>query len=105
MHALIATYRLDGIAAAEHAELCEQLGPSLSAVPGLVSLTWLENVATGRHAALYVFATKPDFDAFVASELYGLLNSQPCIAELAASDYAVRVSGAGDVEAGIPARR
>jgi hypothetical protein len=30
MHALIATYRLAGVAAAEHAELCEQLAPSAS---------------------------------------------------------------------------
>jgi hypothetical protein len=51
-------------------ELCEQLAPAVASVGGLASATWLTNPVTGRYGAVFVFETKPDFDRFVASELF-----------------------------------
>jgi hypothetical protein len=89
VHALLVTYGLDGSGPAEHAELCEQVAPSVAAVPGLVSELRLANDATGRYGAFYVFHSKPDFDAFVASELFALLHAHPSLSDVAASDFAV----------------
>jgi hypothetical protein len=89
VHAFVASYRLDGVTAAEHDELCEQLAPAMAAVPGLVSMTWLCNAATGRYGGFYVFESKADFDGFVASELFAMLGEQRGLAQFEAGDYAI----------------
>jgi len=89
VHALVASYRLDGVTAAEHDELCEQLAPAMAAVPGLVSLTWLCNTATGRYGGFYVFESKADFHGFVASELFAMVCEQRGLLQLETSDYAI----------------
>ena len=89
VHALFVSHGLRGATAAEHAELCTQLAPALAAVPGIVSLTWLSNEATGRYGGFYVFQSKPAFDAFVASELYEALRTQRTIDALLASDFSI----------------
>jgi Putative mono-oxygenase ydhR len=68
---------------------CTQLAPALTAVPGLLSLTWLSNEATGRYGGFYVFRHKPGFDAFVASELYEALRRQRTIDALSACDFSI----------------
>src|SRR5918994_7281865 len=87
VYALFVSHGLRGATAAEHTELCAQLAPALAAVPGLLSLTWLSNEATGRYGGFYVFQSKPAFDAFVASELYEALCRQRTIDALLASDF------------------
>ena len=89
MHALVVSYALRGATPGEHAELCEQLAPAVAAVPGLASATWLTNPAAGRFGAFFVFETKPDFDRFVASELFGTISSHGSIDDLSASDYSI----------------
>ena len=89
MHAFIVTYGVDGAVAAEHAELCEQLGPAVAAVPGLVHRTRLENPDTGRYGAFYVFADASAFNRFVASELYATLYGHPAVNGVTANDFAV----------------
>jgi len=90
VHALFVTYALDGPTEAEHAELCEQLAPAFAAAPGLLSKTWLANAATGRFAAFSVFRDKAAFDAFVASELFELLQTHSGLAGFTASDFSVQ---------------
>ena len=89
MHALVVSYSLRDATPGEHAELCEQLAPAVAAVRGLTSTTWLTNTATGRHGAFFVFETKPDFDRFVASELFGTISWHRTIDGLTASDYSI----------------
>jgi hypothetical protein len=89
MHALVVSYSLHDATPSEHAELCEQLAPAVAAVRGLASTTWLANPATGRYGGFYVFETKPDFDRFVASELYEAFSSHDSIRNLNAADYAI----------------
>ena len=89
MHALVVSYALRDATPDEHAELCEQLAPAVAAVRGLASTTWLTNRATGRYGAFFVFETKPDFDRFVASELFGTISSHSSIRDLTASDYSI----------------
>jgi Putative mono-oxygenase ydhR len=88
MQALFITYRVGQVTPAEHAELCAQLAPAFAAVPGLVSLTWLTDDTTRRRAGFYVFADRPSFDAFVASELYEALCSHHAV-DLNADEYSV----------------
>jgi hypothetical protein len=89
MHAFVVSYALGDATPDEHAELCEQLAPAVAAVRGLASTTWLTNPATGHYGAFFVFETKPDFDCFVASELFGTLSSHSSIRDLTASDYTI----------------
>jgi Putative mono-oxygenase ydhR len=89
MHALVVSYALRDATPGEHAELCEQLAPAVAAVRGLDSTTWLANPVTGRFGAFFVFATKPDFDRFVASELFETISSHGSIHHLTASDYSI----------------
>jgi len=89
MHALIVSYGLQDASPAEHAELCEQLAPAVAAVHGLSSATWLTNPAAGRYGSFYVFETKPDFDRFVASELFDAISAHASIQDLTASDYSI----------------
>jgi hypothetical protein len=89
MHALVVSYSLRDATPGEHAELCEQLAPAVAAVPGLTSTTWLTNPAAGRYGAFFVFETKPDFDRFVASELFAAITSHGAIEGLVATDYTI----------------
>jgi putative monooxygenase ydhR len=89
MHALVVTYELGDATRAEHAELCEELAPAFAAVPGLHSLTWLTNAATGSHGGFYVFETKSAFDRFVASELFETLRSHRTVRGVATSDFSI----------------
>jgi hypothetical protein len=89
MHAFVVLYGLRGIDTAAHVELTDQLAPALAAVPGLVSRMQLEDVATSRYGTFYLFASKTDFDRFVASELYGVTHEHAAVTEVAASDFAV----------------
>ena len=89
MHAFVVSYSLRDATPSEHSELCEQLAPAVASVGGLASATWLTNPATGRYGAFFVFETKPDFDRFVASELFGTFSSHRTIDTLTASDYSI----------------
>lgn len=89
MHALFISYDLHGVTAAEHAELSAQLAPALAAVPGLVSLTWLSNEATGRYGGFFVFEHKPAFDVFIASELYEALRGRAAVRDLTAAEFSI----------------
>jgi hypothetical protein len=89
VHALVVSYSLRDATPGEHAELCEQLAPAVAAVGGLASATWLTNPATGRYGAFFVFETRPDFDRFVASELFATISSHSSIHALMATDYSI----------------
>jgi len=89
MHALFVTYALRDVDPAQHAELCEQLAPALAAVPGLLAKTWLTNPETGRFGAFYVFASRPAFERYVASELFDTLLSPGSVRDVTASDFSV----------------
>ncbi len=93
MHALVLTYGLRGIDAAQHAELSEQLAPALAAFPGLVSRTPLENAAAGRYGAVFVFDSRAAFERFVASELYAATYAHDGLGELTASDFSILQRG------------
>lgn len=95
MHALFVSYRLGSVSPAEHAELRAQLRPAFAAVPGLVSATWLQDPATSRFGAFYVFESRPAFDCFVASELYAATHEHVDIDDLIASEFAVEASAVG----------
>lgn len=95
MHALVVTYGLRGMSAAEHAELDEQLAPAFAAVPGLLTRTGLENAAMGRYGALYLFESEAALQGFVASELYGVSHQHPGLAALSASEFSVTNGGRG----------
>lgn len=93
MHALVMTYALNGAQATEHAELCAQLEPAFAAVPQLLSHTWLANRHTGRFGAFFIFADRPAFDAFIASELFAAFHSHAAIRDATTSDYAAAPNG------------
>ena len=101
MHALVLLYRLCGVTAAEHAELCEQLAPAFAAFSGLRSGLWLAGGSSGRYGVVFTFDARERFDAFVASELYEAFRGHPCVTDAAEFDFAVE-RGATAVTHGLP---
>lgn len=97
MHSLIVTYALRRSDPLPHLELRAQLAPAFAAFPGLDRAVWLANEPAGRFGAFYTFDSKQAFDAFVASELYGLLATNPQLRDVDAHDFEVDlpVSGGG----------
>ena len=95
MHSLFIRYRLRRGTDVEHAELRDALTPSLTAVPELLSLSWLSNGAVGRYGGFFVFERKSAFDAFVSSELYEAVRSQPAIRGLRADDFSIERASDG----------
>ncbi len=89
MHALVLSYSLRDASSGEHGERCEQIAPAAASVSGLASATWLSNAAAGRYGVFFVFETKPDFDRFVASELFGTFSSHSTVNDLSATDYSI----------------
>ena len=89
MHALFVSYTLRDSDPARHAELCEQLAPAVAAVPGLVAKTWLANSETGRFGGFYVFASRADFEGYVASELFDTLLSPGSVRDVIASEFSI----------------
>lgn len=87
MHALFVSYALRDSDPAQHAELCEQLAPAVAAVPGLLAKTWLTNRETGGFGGFYVFASRPDFERYVASELFDTLLSPGSVRDVSASEF------------------
>jgi hypothetical protein len=87
MHALFVTYALRDADPAQHAELCEQLAPAVAAVPGLLAKTWLTNRETGRFGGFYVFASRPAFERYAASELLDTLLSPGSVCDVSATDF------------------
>jgi hypothetical protein len=59
VQAFFVSHGLRGATAAERTELCTQWAPALAAVPGIVSLTWLSNEATGRYGGFTSSRTSP----------------------------------------------
>jgi hypothetical protein len=91
MHALVVTYGLRDATPAEHAELCEQLAPAIAAVRGLVSKTWLANDCSGRYGGFYVFASRADFNRFIASELFETLASHRSLRDVDAREFSIAI--------------
>jgi hypothetical protein len=94
MHALIMTQSLDQAKIAAHAELYEEVSPAVTAVRGLVSLTWLVNLETSSAGGFYLFERKSDFDRFVASELFDLLkDSNASMSDFAVGGHVTSMAG------------
>jgi Putative mono-oxygenase ydhR len=113
VHALVATYSLERPRVSQYSEFCEQFAPAVAAVNGLVSATWLANLDTGRFGGFYVFEAKPDFDRFIASELFEAWCRQESLAKLMTRDFTISGQTAGsarfgrtiDVQSGQPPAR
>lgn len=83
------THGLRDLTPQQYGELCEQLAPSLAAVPGLIAETWIADEAEGRYGAFFVFETKAAADSFVASGLFAVFRAHRGLSELSASQFSV----------------
>jgi hypothetical protein len=69
MHAVFATFSLDGITDAAYLEHADAVAVDFAAIPGLCAKTWIADPAANRYGALYVYESKEACDAFRSSEL------------------------------------
>jgi len=88
MHVSIVEFRLQEMDDAGYSQLCDELGPTFAAVPGLVSKVWLHGEG-GARGGVYLWEDKAAYEAFLASDLARAVASHPNFAELTMRDYAV----------------
>ena len=69
MEILVINFSLEGMTESEYRNLCDEVAPSVAAVPGLVSKVWLADRANSVYGGVYTFENGAAVDAFLASEL------------------------------------
>ncbi|MCZ8283440.1 MAG: YdhR family protein [Aquidulcibacter sp.] len=90
MHAQIITYKLNGISNAEYAaRMVEPDAPILAEVAGLHSKVWLANPETNTFGGFYLWHSRADMEAFMASELVATVVSRPFLSDIEVQDFEV----------------
>ncbi|NTU84434.1 MAG: YdhR family protein [Chloroflexales bacterium] len=88
MHVLIITFELAGLDAATYAAHASLMAPRFAAMPGLVSKVFLADPATNTYGGVYLWASREDLDAYLASETYRALQANPAFAPLTVRAFA-----------------
>jgi hypothetical protein len=89
MHIQIINFHLKGLSRDGYDKLCEQLAPTWSAIPGLISKVWLENDATNTYGGVYTWRDKSDMDNFIQSDLFKAVATNPNFEGATSQDFAV----------------
>ncbi len=100
MHVLVINFSLKGMTDSEFRAMSDEVAPAFAAVPGLVSKTWLADAGSNTYGGVYMFASKADCDAYLASELCGVVKNHPNFASLTARDFGV-LEGPSEVTRGL----
>jgi len=89
MHMLVINFGLKGISEAEYCQSCERVAPAFAAFPGLLSKVWLANSATNTYGGIYTFRDRQAMDAYIKSDLFKALTTNPSMVNLSHKDFAV----------------
>lgn len=91
MHAQMITYKLQDISEEDYvAKMVAPDGPILAAVPGLLSKVWLANKEKNEFGGFYLWRSREDMAAFMASDLVKAVVSRPFLFDVHSDDYDVR---------------
>ena len=76
MYVQVVTYALDGMQESEYLDICNELTPSFSSVPGLPAKIWLDDPDRGRYGAVYFWEDKESMERFLRSNLFEGTNAE-----------------------------
>lgn len=89
MHVQIVTFRLQGITEEEYRQGCETEAPAFAEIPGLVSKVWLADPNTGTYGGVYTWRSRADYEAYIRSDLFKGLQSDPNLVDFSSRDFGV----------------
>ena len=89
MHIQIINFNLEGINRAEYEGVCNELAEAFAALPGLVSKHWLADEKNNTYGGVYIWETKEAYEAYLNSELFAGVGSNPALVNIVSKDFGV----------------
>src|SRR5262245_44756397 len=89
MHVQVVTYRLDEISDPEFNEANREFAEAMAEVPGLLAKVWLKDSDGDTYGGVYLWEDRQACQDFLASELWGEVEQDESVMDLASSDFAV----------------
>ena len=101
MQVLIVEFGLSGITAEELEAGAPDLAPAFAAIPGCIEKTWLSEPASNTFGGVYKFEDRAALDAYLASELFASVQSNPAFTNVKARAFGV-MARATEITRGMP---
>jgi quinol monooxygenase YgiN len=89
VHMQVITFQLKDMPVDEFYGLCDALAPQWAAIPGLISKVWLQDAETNTYGGVYTWESREAMDAFVASDLFNAVATNPNFVNAASVGYGV----------------
>ena len=89
MHIQVVNFNLEGISRTEYETVCNELAEAFAALPGLVSKHWLADEKNNTYGGVYIWENREAYDAFVNSELFAGVGSNPALVNISSKDFDV----------------
>jgi len=89
MHMQVVTFQLSGISHEDYVALCDDLAPTVAAVPGLISKIFLCDPTSGTYGGVMAFESAAACAAYQRSELVTGFVANPTIINLVSREFDV----------------
>ena len=89
MHIQVINFNLEGITRAQYESACEELAGAFAELPGLISKHWLANEENNTYGGVYIWETQDAYQAFLNSELFAGVESNPALVNIESKDFEV----------------
>jgi quinol monooxygenase YgiN len=89
MHIQIINFHLANLSEDDYRALCDEVAPTFAQVPGLLSKVWLANRDTNTYGGVYTWASREAMEAYLGSELFSAVASNPSFAQVTSLDFDV----------------
>ena len=87
MHVLIVNFNLQGVSRAKYEELCDELAPAFSEIPGLISKQWLADEENNTYGGVYLWRDQQAMLDYQASEMFSQVANNPAFTNVTATDF------------------
>lgn len=101
MNVLIVEFGLTGMTAEELIAASPSLAPDFANIPGCLEKTWLADESSDSYGGVYKFRDRESLDAYVASELFEGVRSNPAFTNVKARVFDV-MERATEITHGLP---
>lgn len=89
MHVQVVNFHLKDMTDGEYAKLCDDFAPTIAAIPGLISKTWLADPASNTYGGVYTWRDRTAMEAYASSDLFRSVLSHPNLADINSTDFSV----------------
>ena len=89
MHVQVVTYRLDEISDSEFNEANREFADAMAVVPGLRAKVWLKDPDGNTYGGVYLWEDRQACQNFLDSDLWGEVEKDESVMDLASRDFAV----------------